>query len=111
MDNNIIWETLQKSRTVTETIHYEKELPEGVYACPNCQGSGQSMSVHRTFGPHGYSKCGICAGTGEIIKCDNCKTNPVPNNPNWFFYPICHVCNDLKLKQHLKELTDKEKIK
>lgn len=105
MSNKIDWSKLSKIRTVKKvtTTYEEKQLPEGVYACPQCEGSGRVMTVHSMFGPHQYGKCGMCNGTGEIIKCETCNTNPVPNNANWYFYPICHDCHNIKIKKLIAE--------
>jgi len=36
--------------------------------CPHCNGEGKVMTVHRFMGPHVYTKCLICKGTGKLTK-------------------------------------------
>ena len=80
-DRKIDWTKLLKERIVYETISSTKHLGDGIYSCPQCDGTGKVISIHRTFPPHGYIKCGMCRGTGEIIKCIYKDCNePVANN-------------------------------
>lgn len=78
----IEWDKLYKERTVKiypAPIIERKQLPEGVYLCPECLGDGKVIDIHRMFGKHTYRKCPMCSGIGEIRKCDVCKENPIPN--------------------------------
>lgn len=78
----IEWDKLETKRTVVtyqEPIYEEKQLPEGVYTCPMCYGSGRITEIYRDPGPNKMGKCWMCHGTGEITKCPNCKIKPVPN--------------------------------
>ncbi len=44
------------------------ELNGLIEICPNCEGEGKIMTVHRTFSPHGYMSCYLCRGKGKITK-------------------------------------------
>lgn len=90
-NNKIDWSKLKKERIVYETISSVKHLGDDIYSCPLCDGSGRAVEVHRTFPPHKYDKCGVCDGTGEIIKCihSGCN-NPVANNQTKYPSELCY---------------------
>ncbi len=95
---NIEWDKLEKTRIerVVSTTFIEKILPEGVYACPQCDGEGNVMTVHRFSPPHKYGTCGMCKGTGEIRKCPKCYINPVPN---FVAQQECIDCHEIYMKK------------
>jgi len=104
---NIEWDKLQTSRTVrviVEPKYIEKKLPEGVYACPQCDGEEKVMTVHRMFGSHKYGTCGMCRRTGEIRKCTVCNINPVPNIKN---QEECIDCFEIKSKRLSEEFMER----
>ena len=102
---NIEWDKLEKTRVerVVSTKFIEKHLPEGVYACPHCDGSGKIMEIHRFRPPHKYMECGMCMGTGEIRKCHICNINPVPNIEK----QECIDCFEIKGKRLREEFMER----
>ena len=73
------WVNLKKTRIVkhVNVTYEEKQLADGVFVCPLCDGEGRVMTVHRFLPPHGYGRCGMCKGQGEIMKCTSCDS-PIP---------------------------------
>ncbi len=99
-DTKIDWNNLQKERSVPITTFKLKKLPNDVFACPNCYGSGKVTIVFRDPGPNRMGTCYVCDGTGEIIKClhPDCD-EPVPNESNWYSNKLC--------AKHEREYIDK----
>ena len=98
---NTEWDKLETRRTeeITTTTYTEKILPEGVYACPHCNGTGKAEIGYSFRDGIIYTTCGMCKGTGEIRKCTQCNINPIPNDDNT---SRCYNCN----KVYYKQLTD-----
>jgi DnaJ-class molecular chaperone len=86
----INWNDLETERTIAKRVFETKKLPDGVYSCPACYGSGRVVMIYRDPGPNKYMSCGTCDGTGEIIKCkkEGCE-EPVPNNKHWYPDGLC----------------------
>jgi len=81
-NDKIKWDKLETKRTVeiiTRTYE-EKQLLEGVYACPHCYGSGKAVIGHSFRDGDIYTQCEMCKRTGEIKKCPECNINPIPND-------------------------------
>lgn len=101
-DNKIKWNELYKERTIKiypPPIIEKKQLPKGVYLCPNCLGDGKEIDIHRMFGSHTYRKCHICNGIGEIKKCSICNINPIPNNDTIIRCISCYEIYSAKRKE------------
>ena len=105
---------LKKEITVIKTTEeiVEVKLPEGVYACPRCNGEGKVEIGHRDgwIGEVNItgaimSICGMCNGTQAIIPCSECG-NFMPNNSHNRKYKICFKCYT---EQHIKKLKIKER--
>ena len=62
-------ERIQKAENEIKFCNNEiDELSGLTKICPNCEGEGKIMTVHRTFSPHGYMSCYLCRGKGKITK-------------------------------------------
>ncbi len=91
-DDEIDWSSLQTEHTVYIQVPQVKKLAKGIFVCPECDGEGHIVTVHRTFSPHKYGKCHICEGTGEIQKCTNINCNrPVSS---MYVNKLCNTCNE-----------------
>ena len=88
----IKWDKLETHRTVENTVttYIEKVLPEGVYVCPHCYGTGKAVIGHSFRDGDIYTICGMCKGTCEIRKCPKCNINPVPNLVTQQYCVDCH---------------------
>lgn len=105
MREQIDYNTLEKTRLVRESTYRTKKLPEGVYACPFCYGSGRVTTVYRDPGPNRTGQCYTCGGTGEIKKCKHPDCNePIPADDAWTPYGLCMNHE----KEYLKELIHKD---
>lgn len=104
MPEPIDYNTLSKERIISETIHHTKKLPEGVYACPSCHGSGRVTTIYRDPSPNKTGQCGTCRGTGEITKCKipDCF-EPVPNDPHWHSNGLCFEHEEKYFKKLMDE--------
>jgi len=112
MSNNIEinWSNLQKERIVYRTTSETKHLGDNIYSCPTCDGSGRVVTSHRTFSPHGYGKCYMCDGTGEIIKCVHPKCNKsVPNNQNRYPTQLCVEHEEEHIDKLCKQALEQKK--
>ncbi len=90
MSEPIDYTTLEKERRVRTTSFHTKKLPEGVYACPVCYGSGRVTMAYRDPGPNKTGECWTCRGTGEIKKCKHPDCNePIPADNAWTPYGLC----------------------
>ena len=97
------WVNLKKTRIVkhVNVTYEEKQLADGVFVCPRCDGEGRVMTVHRFNPPHGYGRCGMCKGQGEIMKCVSCD-NPVPISEI-----NCLDCRNTILKESSREFKER----
>ncbi len=105
----IDWNNLNKKRTVeilNKPTYIEKQLPDGVYACPHCEGSGKVVIGHSFLYGDIFAKCGMCKGCGEIQKCLQCNINPIPNDDST---TICRDCNEIKMQKLREEFTERVK--
>lgn len=100
---------LKKEITITETTTKEKviSLPDNVYACPHCAGSGEIEIGHRDGWSGGINvtgpimaKCGVCQGTKAVVPCKKCGFL-MPDNEHNRKYRICFDCYT---KQHIRKL-------
>lgn len=90
MKEPIDYNSLSKERSVRTTSYYTKKLPEGVYVCPACYGSGRVVTVYRDPGPNKTGECFMCCGTGEIKKCKHPDCNePIPADDAWTQNGLC----------------------
>lgn len=97
MTEKIYWDSLQKSIEVwVKTI---QALPDDLYACPRCEGTGRIQVGHADPGPNPTIKCGMCNGSQMIKKCNICQENPVPSNDRAC---MCHECNEKYLNRVLE---------
>lgn len=104
MTKKVNWKYLPTTISVwVETI---EELPEGVYACPQCKGTGRIQVGHADPGSNPTVKCDMCSGTQKIKKCVECGTNPVPSNDN------SGLCKDCEIDRidHVLELEKRPEI-
>jgi len=109
MSNNIEinWSNLQKERIVYRTTSETKHLGDNIYSCPTCDGSGRVVTSHRTFSPHGYGKCYMCDGTGEIIKCIHHGCNEsVANNQHTNPTKLCCMHEEERIDEIYKKASE-----
>jgi len=83
-------QTSKKERITYTQIPFTEKLPDGIFICPHCYGSGKVTEIYKDPGPNKMGKCHICDGTGEIIKCihPDCNSS-VPNNPQLYPTKLC----------------------
>lgn len=104
MKKKIDWDNLPTLISVwVETI---KKLPDGLYACPRCEGTGRVEVGHADPGPNPTVRCGMCNGTRAIKKCKECRTNPIPANST---LGLCDEC-EKKAMQHILNLEKRVEI-
>lgn len=101
------WDKLietKRTERVVSTTFVEKILPDGVYVCPNCYGSGCVTEIYRDPGPNKMKKCPMCKGLIEITKCPTCNNNPVPNsNP----VEECIDCKTIRWDKNRKDFIER----
>lgn len=101
MNEKIDWESLDTTIKVCTPVI--KELPEGLYRCPRCNGKGRiEIGANRrpTF------MCGMCGGSGTIKKCKSCKDNPVASTDSM---GLCNECAHARM-DFLLELENRPEI-
>ena len=104
MTEEIDWDDLQS--TIKVWIETTERLPEGVYACPRCEGTGRVQVGHADPGPNPTVKCGMCNGARAIKKCKECRDNPIPANN---VLGLCNECEN-KAMQHILDLEKRTEI-
>lgn len=89
-NDELDWSKLETEHTVYIQVPQVKKLPEGIFVCPECRGSGRRTAAYRDPGPNKMDKCFMCDGTGEIVKCShaNCN-NHIPNVPHRYPTKLC----------------------
>ena len=104
MTEKIYWDNLPT--TIRVWVETTETLPEGVYACQRCKGTGTIQVGHADPGPNPAVKCGMCNGTQRIKKCKVCKENPVAVNER---FRVCSSCSK-KYMDHLSELEKRPEV-
>ena len=100
MTETIDWDNLPTTTKVW--VETTERLPEGVYACPRCEGTGRIEVGHADPGPNPSVKCGMCNGVRVIKRCEKCRGNPVPTNS------VLGLCKDCE-EQLMKDTVELEK--
>ena len=104
MTEEIDWNDLQS--TIKVWVETTERLPEGLYACPRCEGTGKIQVGHADPGPNPTVKCGMCMGTKKIKRCGKCQKNPVPSDD---VSGLCDEC-ERKAMQHVLDLEKRTEI-
>ena len=104
MTEEIDWDNLPTA--IDTWVISTKNLPEGIYACPRCEGTGRVQVGHADPGPNPTVKCGMCNGARAIKKCKECQTNPIPAND---VPGLCDEC-EKKAMQHVLDLERRTEI-
>jgi len=104
MNEKVDWDSLPT--TIEVWVRDTKQLQEGDYACPRCEGTGRVQLGHADPGPNPTVRCGMCGGTQVIRKCKECHTNPIPLNN---ISNLCNECED-KALQHILDLEKRPEI-
>ena len=104
MAEEIDWENLPTA--IDTWVISTKNLPEGIYACPRCGGTGRVQVGHADPGPNPTVKCGMCNGARAIKKCKECRDNPIPANN---VLGLCNECEN-KAMQHILDLEKRTEI-
>ena len=98
MTEKIDWESLLK--TINVWVETAQALPDDLYACPHCEGTGRIQVGHADPGPNPTIKCGMCNGTQIIKKCHTCQINPIPSDSRSC---MCNKCETERL-EHLMNI-------
>ena len=106
MSEKIDWDALLRTIEVTVCKTVTEKLPEGLYACPRCEGTGRIQVGHADPGPNPTIRCGMCNGTQKIKKCKVCRENPVALNDK---YGMCNECST-KGMEHIIELEKRPEV-
>lgn len=104
MSEKIDWDNLPTAIDTWKVT--TKNLPEGLYGCPRCEGTGRVQVGHADPGPNPTVKCGMCNGVRAIKKCKECQVNPVPANS---IMELCDECEGKKM-QHILDLEKRPEI-
>ena len=104
MTENIDWDSLKKSIKVW--VKTNQALPDDLYACPRCEGTGRIQVGHADPGPNPTIKCGMCNGTQMIKRCFTCRENPISSSSR---SGVCDECETKRL-EHLVEIEKRPEV-